>query len=301
MSLRIAVITAASPLALVALPAHAQVDDHHESAETDMVVESYSEPVIQGAGDFAEDPAETGAAYAGDDYEPEYLPEYAEEEAHGHDPARHHAAGHHAHRVIERRVIEHREPQHNAAPTTPRLAYGAAERAEWLSQCRALHTAPVQPRIVYADDDRGGNGGLVGGLIGAVVGAGAGNRIADRHRLTGTLVGTGIGGIAGAVIGSVIDSTRGRDEDIRVIDAPQEPSFDYCEAYLLNYERGYGTPAQVAYAPVTMMPMAQPRHAAHRVIEEEVEIEVDEPTPHSHTAQRTIRRRSDGDKRIPIG
>jgi hypothetical protein len=299
MSLRIAILAATSPLALVALPVHAQTADTGAGADSAVVFDSYSEPVIQGAGDFAEDPAETGAAYAGDDYEieyePEYEPEYVDEETHGHDPARHRMAGHHAHRVIE-----HRRPEHNTASTTPRLAYGATERAEWLSQCRALHAAPAQPRVIYADDDRGGNGGLVGGLIGAVVGAGAGNRIADRHRLTGTLVGAGIGGIAGAVIGSVIDNARDRDEGIRVIDAPQEQGFDYCEAYLLNYERGYGAPAQLAYAPVTMTPVAQPRHTAHRVIEEEIEVEADEPDHQSHSAQRMIHRRAAGDKRIPI-
>lgn len=290
MSLRIAILAAASPLALMAMPAQAQEDDRYSGVDGGEVFEGYSEPVIQGAGDFAEDPAATGAAYADDTVEGEY----EAPDDHGHNPSRHHAAGHHAHRVMD-----HRGPGAMAAPVAPRLAYGAAERTEWLSQCRALHAAPAQPRVIYADEDRGGNGGLVGGLIGAVVGAGAGNRIADRHRLTGTLVGAGIGGIAGAVIGSVIDNAHGRENDVQVIDAPQEPGFDYCEAYLLNYERGYGAPVQVAYAPVMMMPMAQPQHSAHRVIEEEIEVEADEPAPRHH-ARRTIRRQAQGDKRISI-
>ena len=265
MSIRFAFLAAASPLALVALPAEARV-------ESDAVIESYSEPVILDTGDRAESPADTGAAYAHEGSEPGRAGDDVEldDESLDHRQAPRHAAAHGRHH------------HGSAALTTPRLAYGPAERTEWLAQCRALHR-PVEPRIVYADGERrDGDGALVGGLIGVLVGAGAGNRIADRHRLAGTLVGAGIGGIAGAVIGSVIDNAHDREEAVQVIDTAQEPGFDYCEAYLLNYERGYGVPGQVTYAPVVMAPVITPRHAAHRVIEEEIVVEAEEPAPRHH-------------------
>jgi L-methionine (R)-S-oxide reductase len=84
--------------------------------------------------------------------------------------------------------------------------------------------------------------------------------------------------------------------------AAEEPGFDYCEAYLLNWERGYGVPGQLAYAPVVAIPAAHYGYTErrgsgvrHRVIEEEVLVEA-EPAP-----RRQIRRampRRDGDKRL---
>lgn len=199
---------------------------------------------------------------------------------------------------------DHRHGSHHRshAPRSqaPRLAYGAAERAEWLSQCRALRAQPVEPAYYYEEEDD--DGGLIGGLLGAVVGGFAGNRIADGDRLLGTVIGVGIGGIAGAVIGSVIDGADDEDEIVEY--AAEEPGFDYCEAYLLNWERGYGAPGQLAYAPVVAVPVAQygyadtrSRSVRHRVIEEEVLVEAEE----DHAPRRQIRRampRRDGDKRL---
>lgn len=177
---------------------------------------------------------------------------------------------------------------HAAQSAAPRLAYGQAERAEWLSQCRALHARPAEPDYYYEDEDDG-NEGLIGGLIGAVVGGFAGNRIADSDRLLGTVIGAGAGGIAGAVIGSVIDGF-GDDEDERPVYTETQPTFDYCEAYLLNYERGYGTPTQVAYAPVMIVPTRhqQVQQRRYRVIEEEVE--VDAPARQHHIRRAAPRR-----------
>ncbi len=89
------------------------------------------------------------------------------------------------------------------------------------------------------------------------------------------------------MIGSAIDRRDGDDRDYYT---EEEYGFDYCEAYLLNYERGYGVPGQVTYAPVTTVPVAQqPRqHEPHRrmvtrIIEEEVEIERPaQPAPRRH-------------------
>ncbi|HSG56407.1 MAG TPA: hypothetical protein VLA45_13235, partial [Paracoccaceae bacterium] len=113
--------------------------------------------------------------------------------------------------------------------------------------------------------------------------------IADGDRLLGTILGAGVGGLAGAVIGSIVDG--GDDDDDRVAYVEDDYGFDYCAAYLQNYERGYGMPAQVAYAPVMMVPVAQAPHQAerrtsYRVIEEEVAVDAHEPRP----ARRHIRR-----------
>ncbi|MFC3096586.1 YMGG-like glycine zipper-containing protein [Alteraurantiacibacter palmitatis] len=179
-----------------------------------------------------------------------------------------------------------------APATTPQLAYGPAERAEWLAQCRALRAGDAQP--VYHVEEERRNGGLIGGILGAVTGGIVGNRVADGDRLLGTVIGAGMGGVAGAVIGSVIDNADRRRDDRRAAEvaaASYAPAFDYCEAYLLNYERGYGVPAQMAYAPVALVPVAQYQPQAHRpqamhrrVIEEEVLVE---PAPAS---RRQIRR-----------
>ena len=293
MSKRLAILAATSPLAFLALPTAAQVDDRYEFVEP--VIETYSEEVVQDITGLEDDPRDAGADYARDGHEYHDGPEY--DDAGYDDRPRHHGRrGHHGR--------GHRAP---AAPATPVLAYSAAERAEWLSQCRALHASQDEPLYYYEDAREDGDGGLIGGLVGAVAGGFIGNRVADSHRLTGTLVGAGIGGLAGAVIGSVIDNADDDDDRRLAAAPPQEPGFDYCEAYLLNYERGYGTPGQVTYAPVMMVPVAQGQMSGHdghrgarRMIVEEVEIEADEPAPR-HTARRVIHRREEqGDKRTPI-
>lgn len=187
----------------------------------------------------------------------------------------------------------HHGRRHAAQSSAPRLAYGAAERAEWLAQCRALHARPAYADYGYEEERDDGNEGLIGGLIGAVVGGFAGNRIADGDRLLGTVIGAGAGGLAGAAIGAVIDGL-GDDEDERPeYYADDLPAFDYCEAYLLNYERGYGTPTQVAYAPVMMVPaqQRQVQQRRYRVIEEEVEVEA---PARQHHARRAAPRRQQG-------
>jgi hypothetical protein len=292
MSKRLAFLAAASPLALLATPAQAQMHDHHaeSGAETDEVIETYSEPVVQDIGSWE---AETGASYAHGD-NADHGAVYEDEAASDGRPEGHERRGHHG-----------RGGQHGAAMGQPRqLAYSPAERAEWLSQCRALHVSYDEPVYIEPEDDA--DGGLIGGLLGAVAGGVIGNEVTNRHSLVGTLIGVGVGGLAGAVIGSVIDNADGND-DRRVLAAPQEPGFDYCEAYLINYERGYGTPQQMTYAPVMMVPvqgqMMQGQmmggHGARRMIVEEIEVEADE-APRHHGARRMIHRQPAGDKRTPI-
>jgi len=94
--------------------------------------------------------------------------------------------------------------------SAPVLGYSAAERDDWLSQCRALRPGP---RRRYSAEG------------GDIAYAGEGN------------------------------------------------SFDYCEAYLTNYERGYGVPAQGARPAAQTAPIAPPaaRPLITRVVEEEVE------------------------------
>lgn len=307
MSKRLAFLAAASPLALLAAPVNAQVQaqvaDHY--AEVSEVIDTYSEPVVQDIGGYE---AEAGAHYAHDDYA---APEAAYEdeaddadwraerhERRGRGPG--HMGGH-----MNGEMAGNMRGHHGMAPDQPRrLAYSPAERAEWLSQCRALHASYDEPVYFEPEDDR--HGGMIGSVLGAVAGGVVGNRVAHRgDRLAGTLIGAGVGGLAGAVIGSVIDNIGGRDDDDndRYIAAPQEPGFDYCEAYLINYERGYGTPQTMAYAPVMMVPVAQApimqAHGARRVIVEEVEVEADE-APRHHRARRVIHRQPEGDKRTPI-
>lgn len=289
MSMRLALLAAASPLALFALPAQAQVDDHHAGAEE--VIETYSEPVVQDIGEWESEEAAVGASYAHDgyaDHAEEADGDWAEEPA---------PPMHRMHRMG-------RDGHHQGMmPGQPRqLAYSPEQRAEWLAQCRALHAEPQEPVYLEAEEDADGE--LIGGLIGAVAGGVIGNEVRHRHRLAGTLIGAGLGGLAGAVIGSAIDES---DEDDRhVVAPPQEPGFDYCEAYLINYERGYGVPQQMAYAPVMLVPAAQgmgmPHHGgARRIIEEEIEVEGEEaPAPRHHTAHRVIHRQPQGDKRTPI-
>lgn len=293
--MRLALLAAASPLALFALPAQAQVED--AAADAEQVIETYSDPVVQdiaedGSG-LVDDEARAGASYAHEDHaiQDDGDSEWADEPA---------GPDHHARHM---RHMRHGGHQPRMMPGQPRqLAYSPEQRAEWLSQCRALHAEPQVP--VYIEDQEDADGGLIGGLRGAVAGGAIGHEVRNRHRLAGTLIGAGLGGLAGAVIGAAIDDA---DEDGRVVMAPpQEPGFDYCEAYLINYERGYGVPQQAAYVPVMMVPVAQGqavahRHGARRIIEEEIEVEGDDaPTPPHHGAHRVIHRQPDGDKRTPI-
>lgn len=248
MSKRLAVLAATTALAAFAFPAAAQDgwEGESDAGVSWDEVETYSEEVVQGEAS-AYEPSTADAV------ESDAGVEWVEDEA---PRARHHRA--------------HRAP---LARQTARLAYGDAERAEWLSQCRALRERDVEPASYYEEEEE--DGGLIGGLLGAVFGGFAGNRIADGDRLLGTVVGAGVGGLAGAVIGSAID---GADEPDEVAYYPaDEGGFDYCEAYLLNWERGYGVPGQVAYVPVMLAPAASydraaPRHrqVRHRVIEEDV-------------------------------
>lgn len=290
MSMRLALLAAASPLALVALPtqAQAQVDDRY--AEVEEVIETYSEPVVQDIGEWESEEAAAGASYAhGDHGGYAEVPEedWADETAAPMHRMRHMAhGGHHP----------------GMMPGQPRqLAYSPEQRAEWLAQCRALNAEPQEPVYIEAEEDA--DGGLIGGLIGAVAGGVIGNEVRHRHRLAGTLIGAGLGGLAGAVIGSVIDEAD--EDERRVVAPPQEPGFDYCEAYLINYERGYGVPQQMAYAPVMLVPAAQGMAMQHhggarRIIEEEIEVEGDEAPAAHHTARRVIHRQPQGDKRTPI-
>lgn len=177
-----------------------------------------------------------------------------------------------------------------------RLGYSQAEREEWLAQCRSLRGENRQ-YVTYKEEDDS-DGGLLGGLLGAIVGGVAGNRIADGNRLAGTLIGAGVGGLAGAVIGSAIDRS---DDDYYddVVYADYGDSFGYCEAYLINYERGYGAgfgqTGQIAYAPVMMVPVAghmqtmRPDH--HRMIQREVIVEREEHHPQNREAAPATRPR----------
>lgn len=303
MSKRLAFLAAASPLALIALPAQAQVDDHHAGAEA--VIETYSDPVVQDISgpesEWESEEAAAGASYAHDGhggYAEEVNASQAGEWADEPAPPMH---GMHRMHHMGRSGSSHQ----GMMPGQPRqLAYSPEQRAEWLAQCRALHAEPQEPVYLEAEEDA--DGGLIGGLIGAVAGGVVGNEVRHRHRLAGTLIGAGLGGIAGAVIGSAIDNAD--DDDRRVVAPPQEPGFDYCEAYLINYERGYGVPQQLAHAPVMMVPVAQgvgmgmQHHGgARRIIEEEIEVDADEAaTPSHHTARRVIHRQPEGDKRTPI-
>lgn len=268
MSKHFALLAATSAMGLLAAPAMAQVDDRYvdvtrasDSVDTGwageaaagatytdagsaVVTEYYSDPVVADTSGYAPD-----YAYeydSSDDYEYEY------------------------------------EYDHRSHAAAPRYAYTAEQRAEWLSQCRALHR---QDDLRYYEEDDDNDGGLIGSLLGAVAGGVIGNRVADGERLAGTLIGAGLGGLAGAVIGSALD---GDDDDDRYY-AEEEYGFDYCEAYLLNYERGYGVQPQMTYAPVAMVPVAQQPMMHHpqrrmitRVIEEEVEVESRAPAPRRH-------------------
>ena len=183
---------------------------------------------------------------------------------------------------VERRVIRRDLPRREvAAHSGPVLGYTAEERAAWIAQCVSLHDRSAYELYsdpYYRHRDNDGNGGLIGGLLGAVVGGFAGNRIDDDgNRLAGTLIGAGIGGVAGAVIGAAIDRDDERYDDYGYYD--DEVYYDnaayyanYCNAYLTNYERGYGVPGQVQAVPVTMV--ATPARTARRALPRELHIEV---------------------------
>lgn len=284
MSMRLALFAAASPLALIALPAQAQVDNRYAGVEE--VIETYSEPVVQDIGEWQSGEAAAGASYAHGDHGSDGREDTVEWEE---EPTRP------MHRM---RNGGHRQ---HMAPGQPRqLAYSPEERAEWLRQCRALHTSYDEP--VYIERDRDGHEEVIGGVLGTVAGGVIGREVARRgDRLAGTLIGAGLGGLAGVAVGALIDSLDDDDDERYIATPSPEGGFDYCEAYLLNYERGYGTP-QMAYAPVMMVPVAQGMATHHggarRIIEEEIEVEAE--AQRRHTARRVIHRRTDGDKRTPI-
>lgn len=293
MSKRLAILAVSTALATFSAPATAQAvpgdNDYADVAAAAMrggqAIEGWADESRAGV-----DYGQVVTAEPSYDYEQREVVQTYDDAASDDDWApvngQRHGDGHHA---------GHRGSHHAMPSQAPRLAYGAAERAEWLAQCRALHARPAEPPHYYYDDEDDGNEGLIGGLIGAVVGGFAGNRIADGDRLLGTVIGVGAGGLAGAAIGAVIDGL-GDDEDERPeYYAEAEPSFDYCEAYLLNYERGYGTPGQVAYAPVMVMPVDhhQVQQRRYQVIEEEVEVET-AASVRQHHARRAAPRREAG-------
>lgn len=300
MSKRLAVLAATTALVGLSHPAMAQ------QGWVDGSYDTVAETAMRGGHAWSDEPQagvswdpvattadETADAYVSADEDYDYA--YGSREVVQTDRSSHGSRGHHRGHNRD----QNRGGHHAAPSSAPRLAYGAAERAEWLAQCRSLHAQPDYADY-YEDERRGrGNGGLIGGLIGAVTGGFAGNRIADGDRLLGTVIGAGVGGLAGAVIGSVVDGARDRDDDRddsrdrRRVYSGGDHGFDYCEAYLLNYERGYGVPGQVAYAPVMMVPVAQQAHGqsaqhrrTYRVIEEDVVVESRE----THAPQRRIRR-----------
>ena len=187
----------------------------------------------------------------------------------------------------------------------PGLAYTAAEREAWLSDCRVLmaHGGGYGDYDGYYYDRprRDRNGALIGGVVGAVAGGIAGNRIADGNRTAGTLVGAGLGGLAGAAIGSVVDGD-GRDDRYYEngyyrddLSADELWAARYCEAYLRRYELGGG--ADYGYDRQVRVAQAPHGHHGHRhttecttvVTEEWVEVEHAAPPPR-RPARRVVRR-----------
>ncbi len=290
MSKRLAILATTTALVAIACPATAQ--DNSEAVADTALRAGHSWADEPQAGVSWDADAPEGAAYEWESREvvqDTFEDDGYDVEAESHDGAN--WDGPPPGYRTARRTMHRRGPHHAERSQGPRLAYTAAERDEWLAQCRSLHAR--QEQVVYYEEEEDADGGLIGGIIGAVTGGFAGNRIADGDRLLGTIVGAGLGGLAGAVIGSIVDG--GDDDDDRVAYIADDESFDYgfdyCAAYLQNYERGYGTPAQVAYAPVMMVPVAQGPHQAerrisYRVIEEEVDVDAHEPRP----ARRHIRR-----------
>lgn len=178
---------------------------------------------------------------------------------------------------------EHSGPQRGLPPQ--QLGYSAAQRAQWLEQCRAAY------------DDASGRrrGETIGGVLGAVAGGLAGNRIADGARLGGTLISAGVGGLAGAAIGGAIGAGSDRAH------------LDQCEDYLVRYEQGfrgyghgeYGHP----YVPVMWIkvPIVTHRHGRDCGCETVVEEWADEELAPAPRAKRVKIRRIAPDKRVPAG
>ena len=261
MSSKTAFLSASLVALAAAFPAQAQ-----DAPEGPVVYESRE--VVQ---DLADPAATAGAPIYDEVYEETYEYEtYV-------DPA----PDHHAMRAIPPRPAPHGAPYPMmvAAPVLvsgPVLAgqaygnglgYSAEQRADWLSDCRAVYLGEYAGD--YEDDDD--RGGLLGGLLGA-----------------------GVGGIAGAAIGSAIEDG---EQDERAYAVRQAD--DYCAAYLARYEQGgMGGFAYGAY-PAMMVPVQTTRRYAPREIVREEWVEGDAaPSP----ARRSIAPRPapQGDKRTPI-
>ncbi len=281
MSKHIAILAATSAIGLLAAsPAMAQVDDRYAGVSGPVDASTAYGPGWEAEAAAGASYSDAGAAVVQEYYSDPvvadidgYVPDYVYESDSEYED--YPADG-------ERRRIYRTVERHEEAP---RFAYMADQREEWLSQCRALRAGYDQPYYYEEEDDD--NGGIIGGLLGAVAGGVIGNRVGSKgDRLAGTLIGAGLGGLAGAVIGAAIDG--GDDDDDRYY-ADEGYGFDYCEAYLLNYERGYGVAGQATYAQVAMVPVAQQpmqqqpqRRMITRVIDEEVEVEHPAPAPRRH-------------------
>lgn len=221
------------------------------------------------------------------------------------------------HRDIDTPYPHHSHGRHSDR-YAPNLAYSAAERDAWLSDCRVLMYDGGGYDYGYYEPRRGPDGRIVGGVLGAVAGGIAGNRLADGNRTAGTLIGAGLGGLAGAAIGDAVDNDRDRyrygysySQDRDNYDANGLWAARYCEAYLRRYELGGGAGLYGQAQPMMLVASAQPVHRRrHRhcnsceavVIEETIEIEevVEERRP----ARRTVERRVSApvrskDKRLP--
>ncbi|GEM_PF-1335735 len=182
------------------------------------------------------------------------------------------------------RMIRRDLPRQPAPPAyAPHLAYTAAQRDQWLSQCRSLRGEMREGTyIAYEDESERRSSGILPSIITAVIGGVAGNRIAGSgDRLAGTLIGAGVGGLAGLALTALADGIANgdRDEEDLVYVEPNY-SFDYCEAYLLNYERGYGTGSAEAahvhgpdcgHAAVSYQPVMHQPAVRRRVIVREID------------------------------
>ena len=300
MSKHIAILTATSAIALAAFPAQAQqrpLDDRYADIEDAVEVARTVRGGLNEAPRVGADYANVDTAYAGDaaqnvvqDYVYDEVVQDIPAYAHGdygnveydRAPMRRGEYGHGEYGHAER------YSHHTSYEDAPAYAYSAEQREEWLAQCRALRAR--YDEVGYYEDDDDGDGGLLGGLLGAIAGGVVGNRVADGERLVGTLIGAGLGGLAGAVIGSALDGGDDDDDDYY----GDGYGFDYCEAYLLNYERGYGVPSQVTYAPVTMVPVAQQTmtHRQHRPHRRVVTRVVEQEVVREHAPARRVVRRA---------
>ncbi|HSG55721.1 MAG TPA: glycine zipper 2TM domain-containing protein, partial [Paracoccaceae bacterium] len=201
MSKRLAILAATTALASAAFPASAQ-DNHEAVADTAMhASHSWADEPKAGVSWDADAPQaevyeyESNAVVQGysDEYEAaEYDAGAYGAEAYDNQDRDARPAGYHtARRAMHDRRGPHDGPRSHAPRSqAPRLAYTAAERDEWLAQCRSLHAR--QESVVYYEDEDDADGGLIGGIIGAVTGGFAGNQIADGDRLLGTIIGAGV-------------------------------------------------------------------------------------------------------------